>query len=159
MLKNLSFFTFFFISVFVLNGQNTPPSCVITMPHNNAYFKAETDITIKVYASDLGGTQTGGSVAKVEFFKDNVKLGESSVASSNTYTFKWVAVPAGKYRITAKATDNADSVFTSAGVIITVGTSNVNPVGLTANKGKYLANIIAYHIRSYFKNYWYGLHS
>lgn len=159
MLKLLSFFTFLVISFFVVNGQNTPPSCVITMPHNNAYFKEGTDITIKVYASDLGGTQTGGSVSKVEFFKDNIKLGESTTATSNTYTFKWTEVPAGTYRITAKATDNTDTISTSAGVIIKVGTTDAVPVGMTANKGKYLANIIAYSIRSDFKTFWNGVTS
>ena len=159
MLKKLSFFTCLLISVFALNGQNTPPSCVITMPHNNAYFKEGTDITLKVYASDLGGTQTGGSVSKVEFFKDDIKLGESTTATSNTYTFKWTEVPAGKYRLTAKATDNTDTISTSAGVIITVGVTDAVPVGMTANKGKYLANIISSGIRSDFKTYWNGVTS
>jgi len=159
MLKLLSFFTFLVISVFVVNGQNTPPTCVITMPHHNAYFNEGTDIIIKVYASDLGGTQTGGSVSKVEFFKEDIKLGESTTATANNYTFKGTEVPAGTYRITAKATDNTDTISTSAGVIITVGATDAIPVGMAANKGKYLANIISYNIRSDFKTFLNGVTS
>jgi len=145
------------ISTLIVNGQNTPPSCVITMPHNNAYFKQGTDVTIRVYATDLGGTQTGGSVTKVEFFSDEIKLGETSTATSNTYSFLWTEVPAGTYRITAKASDNSDAVSTSAGVLITVGTADVKPTGLSANKGKYLANIIPNNVRADFNTYWNGV--
>ena len=67
------------------NAQNTPPSCVITFPHCNAYFMHGTDVTIRVYASDLGGTSTGGTVSKVEFFKDDVKLGEWVLAVGNPF--------------------------------------------------------------------------
>ena len=159
MKHKLLLITFLLTTVFGLQAQNTPPSCVITMPHNNAYFKEGSEIVFKVYSSDLGGTQTGGSVSKVEFFKDDIKLGESSAATANTYTFKWSDVPAGTYRLTAKATDNTDTVSVSAGVIITVGTTNAVPVGMTANKGKYLANIIAGNVRSDFKTYWNGVTS
>jgi len=141
----------------ILRGQNTPPSCIITMPHSNAYFKQGTDVTIRVYATDLGGTQTGGSVTKIEFFSDEIKLGETSTGTSNTYSFLWTKVPAGTYIITAKATDNSGTVFTSAGVSITVGTADVKPKGLSAGKGKYLANIIAGSVRSDFNTYWNGV--
>lgn len=141
----------------ILNGQNTLPSCVITSPHCNAYFKAGTDINIRVYSTDTGGTNAGGTVSKIEFFRDSVKLGETSTAVSNTYSFIWENVPAGTYRITAKATDNQNAVFTSAGVIITVGSADVKSVGLSAGKGKYLGNIIAGNIRSDFNNYWNGV--
>lgn len=147
------------ISTFILNGQNTPPSCVITMPHSNAYFKQGTDVNIRVYASDLGGTQTGGNVSKVEFFSDDIKLGETTTATSNTYSFLWTTVPAGSYRITAKATDNSNSVSTSAGVLITVGSADVKPTGMSTGKGKYLANIIPNNVRPDFNKYWNGVTS
>lgn len=145
------------ISTLILNGQNTPASCVITMPHTNAYYKQGTDVAIRVYATDLGGTQTGGSVVKVEFFYDDIKLGETSISESNTYSFLWTEVPAGNYRITAKATDNSDTISISAGVLITVGTAEVKPTGLSAGKGKYLANIIPNNVRSDFNKYWNGV--
>ena len=157
MIKKTFFLLLIFISNLILYGQNTPPSCVITMPHSNAYFKQGTDVTIRVYATDLGGTQTGGSVVKVELFNDDIKLGETSISESNTYSFLWTEVPAGNYRITAKATDNSDTVSVSAGVLITVGTVEVKPTGLSAGKGKYLANIIPNNVRSDFNKYWNGV--
>ncbi len=146
-----------FLFSLVIKGQNTPPSCVITMPHSNAYFKQGTDVTIRVYSTDLGGTYTAGNVVKVEFFRDTVKLGETSTASSNTYSFLWKDVPAGTFRITAKATDNGNAVSNSAGVVITVGAAEVIPRGLSAGKGKYLANIIPNNARSDFNTYWNGV--
>lgn len=144
-------------SCLTIEGQNTPPSCVITAPHSNAYFEQGTDIAIRVYASDLGGTFTGGTVTKVEFFSDSVKLGETSIDTSSTYSFLWTGVPAGSYRITAKAIDNDTAVFISAGVIVTVGSKEVGSLGLSAGKGKYLANIISNSVRSDFNKYWNGV--
>lgn len=139
------------------NSQNSLPSCVITSPHCNAYFQQGTDITILVYATDLGGTNPAGSVNKVEFFQNDILLGEAVSSTSNTFSFVWKEVPAGNYRITAKATDNENAVFTSAGVLITVGANAVKSVGLSANKGKYLANIIPNSVRPDFNNYWNGV--
>lgn len=145
------------LTTVISNGQNSLPSCVITTPFCNACFKENTDVIIRVYASDLGGTINGGNVTKVEFFRDEIKLGESETASENTYSFVWTDVPVGAYRITAKSTDNENAVSTSAGVIITVGTSDVKAVGLSANKGKYVANIISNNVRSDFNTYWNGV--
>ena len=141
----------------LLSGQNTPPSCVITAPHSNAYFMEGTDITILVYASDLGGSQSGGSIAKLEFFVDSTLLGESSTGSDFTYSYVWEAVPAGTYRITARATDDDAVAFTSAGVLITVGSSEVESLGISAGRGKYLANIIPNSVREDFSLYWNGV--
>jgi len=140
------------------NGQNTPPSCVITMPHCNAYFTQGTDVAIRVYASDLGGTSTGGKVTNVEFFRDDVKLGEASTATSNTYSILWTNVPSGTYRITAKATDDLSTVSTSAGVLITVGSEAAKATGMSSGKGKYIANLNGYN-RTDYLNYWNGVTS
>jgi GH35 family endo-1,4-beta-xylanase len=142
------------LSVLMANGQNTPPSCVITSPHNNASFLEGKDVTIRVYASDLGGTQVGGYVTKVEFFADSVKLGESDTHAANTFEFVWAGVQEGSYRITARATDNDSMVFQSVGVIITVDTVIRKAIGLSAIKGKYLGNIVQNYIRSDFDDYW-----
>ncbi len=159
MLKKSLLLFVLLIHLLSITAQNTPPSCVITTPHCNAYFEQGTDIRIRVYSTDLGGSQTGGSVTKVEFFSDNTKLGETSEATSNTYSIVWENVPSGTYRLTAKATDNSDSTFTSAGVIISVGTTPVKSSGMSAGKGKYLANIIYYSVRPDFNNYWNGVTS
>ena len=152
-LLKVFFFSILFFTVFHVSGQNTPPSCVITFPHNNAYFQEGSDVLIRAYASDMGGTYTGGNVTKVEFFSDSVKLGESIMSDSHTYSFQWANVPKGTYRITASATDDQDSVFTSAGVIIVVGSSPVVTKGISTGKGKYLGNLNGYN-RSDFLKYW-----
>lgn len=141
----------------LVNGQNTPPSCVITAPHNNAYFMEEMDVVINVYSSDIGGSYTDGSVAKVEFFVDDEKIGEASTSKSNTYSYVWSDVPAGSYRITAKATDNVDTSALSAGVLITVGADEVKSIGISSGRGKYLANIVSNSVRGDFNTYWNGV--
>ncbi len=132
---------------------------MITAPHTNAYFEQGTDICIRVYASDLGGSQTGGSVTKVEFFQDSIKLGEADTSIANTFSFVWREVPRGSYRITAKATDNDTMLFTSAGVLVTVDTLAVKTIGISAGKGKYIGNIAKSSLRSDFNMYWNGVTS
>ncbi|WP_048921635.1 endo-1,4-beta-xylanase [Rufibacter radiotolerans] len=136
---------------------NTPPSCVITAPHNNAYFEAGKAMTIKVYAADIGGTYADGTVTKVEFFNGATKLGEATSGTNSTYTFVWSPLVAGTYTITAKATDNLNAVSTSAGVMVTVGTTAATSRGLSACKGKYLAQIIAGSVPGNFNSLWNGV--
>ena len=149
----LLFVQFFITEVF---AQNTLPSCVITAPHSNAYFMQGSDIVIRVYSTVMGGTITGGNVSKVEFFSNNQKIGETTTAKTHTFSFIWKNVTAGNYRITAKATDNLNITTTSAGVLITVSANKVNSIGLSAGKGKYLANINGYN-RTDFSSYWNGV--
>ncbi|RNI22697.1 endo-1,4-beta-xylanase [Rufibacter latericius] len=160
MIKSLlsTLFLVFLLSTLSVQGQNnTPPSCVITAPHNNAYFQEGKAMTIRVYASDLGGTFTNGTVSKVEFFNGTTKLGEASAAVNNTYSFVWAPLTTGTYTITAKATDNQNTVSTSAGVMVTVGTDPAQNRGLSACKGKYLGNIIAGSVPGNYMNLWNGI--
>lgn len=134
-----------FSSASLVTAQSTPtypPSSVITMPHTNSYFKENSNIVIRVFATDIGKTQFNGTVTSVRFYNGDVLLGEQTTHDNNTYTFVWQCVPAGEYRITAVATNNRGVSFRSAGVEIFVGTNNVTPRGMSANKGKYLGNII-----------------
>ncbi|MFQ3578748.1 MAG: endo-1,4-beta-xylanase, partial [Bacteroidales bacterium] len=144
---------------FKVFSQTYPPSCVITMPHVNSYFKQNSDIVIKVYSTDFGKTTNNGTVTKVEFYNGNTKLGEATTHTNYTYTFTWKCVPAGKYTLKAVATNNRNVSFTSAGVVIHVGTANVTPRGMSANKGKYLANIIAGSVQTKYLEYWNGVTS
>ena len=140
-----------------INYKNTPPSCVITTPHTNAYFQQGSEVVIKVYASAIGGHFSGGNVTKVEFFNGDSKLGEATIGTSNTYAFVWANVPPGIHTITAKATDRKGSVAKSAGVVITVSTASETPIGLSAGKGKYLANIVSNSVRADYNTYWNGV--
>ncbi|GAL84876.1 endoglucanase-like protein [Sporocytophaga myxococcoides] len=138
-------------------AQTYPPSAVITMPFSNAYFKTGTDVEIHVYATDIGKTTNNGTVTKVEFFNGTTKLGETSTHSNNTYRFVWGCVPAGEYRITAKATNNKGVSFTSVGVLITVGNANFPSQGLAACKGKYMAGLHQNQLLGSWNSYFNGI--
>ncbi|MBK8808749.1 MAG: endo-1,4-beta-xylanase [Bacteroidales bacterium] len=155
---------YFFLIVLILGlfgfksfSQTYPPSSVITLPHSNAYFKSGSDVVIKVFATDLGKSTNNGTVSKVEFYNGTTKLGEATTHTNNTYTYTWGCVPAGTYTLKATATNNKGVSFTSVGVIITVGTSNVTARGISANKGKYLANIIANSANVNYNTLWNGV--
>lgn len=152
-------FAFLFLANNQLGAQTVtyPPSCAITMPHSNAYFKAGTDIEIQVYATDIGKSTNNGTVSKVEFYNGTTLLGQATTHTNNKYTFKWACVAAGTYTIKAKATNDKSVAFTSTGVIITVGTANVTPRGMSACKGKYLANIIPGAAQINYNTLWNGV--
>jgi GH35 family endo-1,4-beta-xylanase len=147
--------------LFALNffnySQTYPPTCVVTQPYTNAYFKAGTDIDFHVYSSDIGKSTNNGTVTKVEFFNGNTKLGEATTHTNFTYKFKWTCVPAGTYTLKARSTNDKGVTFTSVGTIITVGTNNVAPKGMSACKGKYLANIIAGSPNVNYNTLWNGV--
>jgi GH35 family endo-1,4-beta-xylanase len=149
-----SFLTIYLIAIYAVVAQTGMPSCVITAPHSNAYFQAGKAITIKVYASDIGGTTGNGTVSKVEFFNGDTKLGEATSHTSFTYTYVWNCVIAGTHILKAKSTDNSGNVSTSAGVKIVVGTAAATAKGLSAGKGKYFGNIIAGSVPQNYNTYW-----
>ena len=140
-----------------LLAQNYPPSCVITMPYSNAYFKSGTDVLIKVYATDFGKTAHNGTVQSVEFYNGDLLLGKADQHKDYSYTFLWAKVPAGNYTIKARATNSAGVSFTSVGVIVRVGANKVVPAGLSAGKGKYLANIYQSKDEPEYEKYWNGV--
>ncbi len=87
-------------------------STALTAPTNGATFVAPAAITLAADASSASGT-----IAKVEFFNGETKLGE---ATTSPYSYTWSDVAAGAYTLTAKATDNEGVTTTSAAVNITV---------------------------------------
>lgn len=89
-----------------------PPTISLTIPTNNATFIAGSTITVSATALDSDGT-----VSKVEFFQGAVKLGEDT---TTPYSYDWTNVAAGDYVLTARATDNAGELTTSAAINISV---------------------------------------
>jgi beta-glucanase (GH16 family) len=94
---------------------NVAPSVSLTSPANNATFTAPGSITISANASDSDGT-----ISSVAFYNGATLLGTDTSAP---YSYAWTGVAAGTYSITAKATDNAGAVTTSAAVSVTVGST------------------------------------
>jgi hypothetical protein len=107
------------VTVTVNAAANQPPTVAITSPANGATFTAPASITIAANAADGDGT-----VARVDFFRDGQAIGSDTTAP---YGVTWSSVPAGTYALTARATDNAGAVTTSAAVTVTVGTVQPPP--------------------------------
>jgi len=91
--------------VIVTQTGNTSPTVSITSPSNNTTFKEGEAITINVSATDLDGT-----IALVEFYDGETKLGEDTTAP---YRYTWSNASVGAHQISAKATDNANGESTS----------------------------------------------
>jgi len=90
----------------------TDPAVAITSPLADANIGGPAQITITANATDSDGT-----ITKVEFLVNGLKVGEDSTAP---YTYTWANVSAGEYTLTAKATDNSGAVTTSTPVTIRV---------------------------------------
>lgn len=95
-------------------------STSLTTPTHGETFVAPAAIPLAADASSANGT-----IAKVEFFNGETKLGE---VTTSPYSFTWSNVAAGNYTLTARATDNDGAATTSAAVNITV-TEAINAGG------------------------------
>jgi hypothetical protein len=93
---------------------NAPPTVSITAPTDGATFVAGKAITLTANAAD-----SDGSVARVEFFQGNVKLGEAVAAP---FAMSWTNAAVGQYTITARATDDRGAATDSGAVTVIVDT-------------------------------------
>jgi glucose/arabinose dehydrogenase len=119
----------------IADGGNALPVVNITSPASGAVFTAPASVSINATATD-----GDGSISKVEFFNGINKLGEDS---TSPYSFTWSNVAAGSYSLTAKATDNAGGITTSAAVAITVQAAPAcEPVTASGNDGNVPANVL-----------------
>jgi hypothetical protein len=91
---------------------NLAPAVALTAPVANSTVSSPANVVIAATASD-----TDGSIVKVEFLAGATVLASDTAAP---YTHTWSNVAAGKYVLTARATDNNGAVTTSAPVSITV---------------------------------------
>jgi hypothetical protein len=106
-------------------GSNQPPTVSLTSPTQNASFSAPASITMTASASDMDGT-----ISKVEFYAGSTRVGSDT---SSPYSITWSNAPAGAYTLSAKAWDNSGASMISAGVNISIGSTNKAPtVSLTA---------------------------
>lgn len=94
------------------------PTVSITAPSPGSTLIAPAQVTISANAGDNDGT-----VSKVEFFLNGIKLGEDTTAP---YTMTWNTAAAGDYTLTAKATDNSGLTAISLPVNITVAKPPTN---------------------------------
>jgi hypothetical protein len=94
-------------------SSNTPPTVQLTSPTTGQQFTAPASIVLQATASD-----PDGRVARVEFYNGSTRLGEDTTAP---YSFTWSNVPAGAYRLLARAVDDLGAAADSAAVEVTVG--------------------------------------
>ncbi|WP_273703775.1 Ig-like domain-containing protein, partial [Candidatus Accumulibacter vicinus] len=110
-----------------VNATNTPPTVSLSAPAAGASYLAPANISLSATAS---GVEVNTPISKVEFFQGTTLIG---TATASPYTVPWSNVPAGSYPLTARATDSAGGVTTSAARTITVTGTNTPPtVSLTA---------------------------
>lgn len=102
-------------STAVVIGIGDGPSVSLTAPTNQALFAVGANITLSANASEDGGT-----ITNVEFFANNVKVGEDATPP---YTVTWLGVQAGTYTLVAKAWDSVGEAAASAGATIIVNGS------------------------------------
>jgi hypothetical protein len=102
---------------------NQSPVVSITSPVPGATYTAPANITITASASDPDGT-----ITNVEFYQGSTLLGSDN---TSPYSCIWMNAGAGKYLLTAKATDNAGATTISDEISITV---NLPPSSYTFTK-------------------------
>src|SRR4051794_6192432 len=88
------------------------PSATLTAPAANSVFVAPASINLTANVSDPDGT-----ITKVDFFQGATLVGTVSRAP---YAFTWTDVAAGRYSLTAKATDNSGVSTTSSVISVVV---------------------------------------
>ncbi len=137
----------------VLNNtpENVPPTVTLTLPAPNAPLAAPASVTLAVSATDADGT-----VAKVEYFNNKTKIGESTTAP---FSLQWQGVDEGTYLVSAVATDNlfaravsaTDTVRVSStdGYVRFTGTGIGSP-GSYGNSGNTFAKALDGDIATYF---------
>ncbi len=93
--------------------KSTSPAVSITSPATNASFTAPATVPITATAT----ANNSGTITKVEFFVDAIKVGEDL---TSPYAFTATNVLGGTHALTAVATDNDLQTTTSAAVSINV---------------------------------------
>jgi len=107
-----------------LGTPNDAPECSITNPSSGAQYSVADTIHIDAIADD-----TDGYVALVEFYANNIKIGEDSISP---YQYAWDGVTSGAYLLTVKAVDLLGATMVSSPVDIVV-LSNVAPTCVISN--------------------------
>lgn len=105
-------------------GRNNSPLVVLGTASNCA-LAAGSSLALQADAVD-----TDGTIARVEFYAEDVLAGTTSLIGTATaapYSTSWVLPQTGAFRVTARATDNLGATTTSVPVAFAVGTPNNGP--------------------------------
>ncbi|CAG7646571.1 Ig-like domain-containing protein [Paenibacillus allorhizosphaerae] len=94
-------------------GNVANPSVVLTSPKVNTIYGGNADIAIEADVKPVSGAK----IRKVEFYDNDVKLGESAAAP---YRFTWKAVPDGTHFLSAYVVDDKGMAAQSTAVPVHV---------------------------------------
>ncbi len=97
------------------SGANATPTIAITAPANGINIAPGTPTPIAATASD-----TDGSVARVEFYDGDTKIGEDATAP---FSVSWTPATPGSHRLIARAIDNVGATQDSTAINVTVGST------------------------------------
>jgi hypothetical protein len=90
-------------------------SVTLTHPVKNGLYRAGTDLLLKATATKLDN-----EISKIEFFKNNEKIGETT---SSPYEFNWQKIELGTWQVHAKVTDTKGDT----------AVSNIIPISVVQN--------------------------
>lgn len=110
---------------------NVAPTVALTSPAPNSVFHMPASVALSAAASD-----PDGSVAKVEFYADAAKIGESVTAP---YTITWSPTSKGPYSLSAVVTDSSGAAVTSAPVAVIVNAPPTVALTAPANEAQFAA--------------------
>ena len=103
------------------------PTVSITAPSNNSAANVGIPLTVTATAT----ATTGTTITRVEFFAGGTSVGVAA-NSSSPYSVTWTPQNTGPVSLTARATDSNNDTTTSSVVTVTVGTSSLPTVSITA---------------------------
>ena len=104
------------LAAFRTPEENRPPVVTWYAPSDgNKLVPAGSELRLVVRATD-----PDGQIAKVEFYCDNEKIGETTTHTLNHFGFTWNSLEEGCYDVKALATDNSGNVGNSETIVITV---------------------------------------
>ena len=104
----------------IVSSSNALPVVSLTSPTDGAKFNEGLPIEMAANATD-----SDGKIVKVEFFSDNIKIGEDM---STPYTLTWKGAAKGEHQVVVKAIDDKDEITSSKPITITV-----QPISMVPN--------------------------
>jgi hypothetical protein len=111
------------VPVTILVNPNNLPLVNITSPANGTSFIATSNLAIKATAID-----NDGSIKNVGFYQGSTLLEIDSVAP---FAIEWKNIPAGSYRLIAKAIDNLNAAAFSDTINIKIDVNNLPIISIT----------------------------
>jgi hypothetical protein len=133
-------------SVFIADNDpvNLPPTVAIQTPKEAQSFTGPVDIQVAAQATDKDD-----SVKTVEFFANGKSIGlttanPASASAVNPFQITWKSVGAGKYTLTAKATDERGKSTVSGAIHITVTVPTPPVVTVEATQAKVVESDVSH---------------